>query len=102
MLGIAAHMGELIQTKPDVVLWTMLERFLQVTRAEATVPAGEWLSPVDLRSAGPLRVFSVYPHDFLKDPVLVNIFCPLISHSSPSRSDRVLAAATSEPESGSV
>ena len=34
--------------------------------------------------------------------VLVNIFCPLISHSSPSRSDRVLAAATSEPESGSV
>ena len=33
--------------------------------------------------------------------VLVNIFWPLITHSSPSLTARVLAAATSEPESGS-
>jgi hypothetical protein len=52
----------------------MLERFLQVTRAEAIIPEGDWLTPVALRSVGPLRVFSVYPHDSMKDPALVNIF----------------------------
>ena len=32
----------------------------------------------------------------------VNIFCPSITHSSPSRTDLHLAAAASDPESGSV
>ena len=33
---------------------------------------------------------------------VVNIFWPLMTHSSPSRTARVVAAATSEPASGSV
>ncbi len=33
---------------------------------------------------------------------VVNIFCPSMIQSSPSRTARVFAAATSEPESGSV
>jgi hypothetical protein len=33
---------------------------------------------------------------------VVNIFWPLITHSSPSRTARVLTAARSEPVSGSV
>ena len=33
---------------------------------------------------------------------MVNIFCPLMTHSSPSRTERVLQAKTSEPPSGSV
>ena len=33
---------------------------------------------------------------------VVNIFWPLMTHSSPSRTARVCAAATSEPASGSV
>ena len=32
----------------------------------------------------------------------VKIFCPLITHSSPSRTARVLALAMSDPPSGSV
>ena len=32
----------------------------------------------------------------------MNIFWPLITHSSPSRTARVWAAATSEPASGSL
>jgi hypothetical protein len=88
MLRDDAHMGELIQTKPDVVLWTMLERFLQVTHAEATIPEGDWLTPVDLRSGGPLRIFSVYPHDPMKDPVLVNIFYAEDGRTKPFKVDR--------------
>ena len=33
---------------------------------------------------------------------VVNIFCPFTTHSSPSRTARVCAAATSEPASGSL
>ena len=33
---------------------------------------------------------------------VVNIFCPLMTHSSPSRSALVLMEATSDPESGSL
>jgi hypothetical protein len=33
---------------------------------------------------------------------LVNIFCPSIRQPSPSRTARVCAAATSDPEPGSV
>ena len=32
----------------------------------------------------------------------VKIFCPLMTHSSPSRTARVLAPAMSDPPSGSV
>ena len=88
MFGDDAHLRELIRTQPDVVLWTMLERFLQVTRAEATIPEGDWLTPGALRSVGPLRVFSVYPHDSLKDPVLVNIFYAEDGRTKPFRVDR--------------
>jgi hypothetical protein len=88
MLGDDAHMRELIQAKPDVVLWTMLERFLRVTSVEATIPEGDWLTPVALRSVGPLHVFSVYPHDFLKDLVLVNIFYAEDGRTKPFRVDR--------------
>ncbi len=35
-------------------------------------------------------------------PLVVNIFEPLISQSSPSRTARVDAAATSDPHSGSL
>ena len=34
--------------------------------------------------------------------LVVNIFCPLMTHSSPSRTARVWADATSEPDSGSL
>ena len=34
--------------------------------------------------------------------LVVKIFCPLMTHSSPSRSARVLALAMSDPPSGSV
>ena len=88
MLGHDAHMRELIQTKPDVALWTMLERFLQATRNEATILGGNWTVPVALRSTGPVHVLSMYPHDFLKDPVLVNIFYAEDGRTKPFRVDR--------------
>jgi hypothetical protein len=77
--------------QPDAraeLLWTMLERFLQATRAEATIPQGNWLTPVELREVGPLRVFSVYPHDPMKDPVLVNIFYCEDGRTRPFKVDR--------------
>jgi hypothetical protein len=66
----------------------MLERFLQVTRAEAAIPEGDWLRPVALRSVGPLHVFSVYPYDPMKDPVLVNIFYCEVGRTRPFKVNR--------------
>lgn len=57
-------------------------------------------SPLCLGTSGSVRASTnTWLHSWA---VLVNIFWPLMTHSSPSRTAVVFAAATSEPESGSL
>ena len=65
----------------------------------ASIGIRNMVRPLCLGSVGSVRVIRKAYWQFWA--LVVKIFCPLMTHSSPSRTARVLAPAMSDPPSGS-